>query len=98
MKMRRKFCAVILALSLVLASAYIAAAQDKGSTDRQTAQSADRGASGDDRDVNSSGAMRVDRDLYPSHYDDVNQFGDDEAYNKTTGHSVVRYPFHRIDP
>jgi hypothetical protein len=46
------------------------------------------------------GAVSVDRDLYPFHYDDVNQFGDDEAYNSTTGHTNngVRFPIHREDP
>ena len=47
-----------------------------------------------------SGATRVDRDLYPFHAGDVNQFGDDEAYNSVSGKidTGVRYPIHREDP
>ncbi len=47
-----------------------------------------------DRDVNAAGAMRVDRDLYALHPYDVNQFGNDEAYNSLDGRSAVPYPFH----
>ncbi len=35
------------------------------------------------------GAVQVDQDLYPYHAGDVNQFGDDEAYNSTNGHSSI---------
>jgi hypothetical protein len=47
-----------------------------------------------------NGATRVDRDLYPFHYGDTNQFGDDEAYNSMSGkvHTGVRFPIHREDP
>jgi len=46
------------------------------------------------------GATRVDRDLYPFHAGDSNQFGDDEAYNSMSGrvHAGVGYPIHREDP
>jgi len=47
-----------------------------------------------------TGAIRVDRDLYPFHAGDVNQFGDDESYNSLSGKidTGVRYPIHREDP
>ena len=47
-----------------------------------------------------TGATRVDRDLYPFHAGDVNQFGDDESYNSLSGKidTGVRYPIHREDP
>jgi hypothetical protein len=96
MKLRAKFGVIMLALTFVLASAYIADAGD--GTDQQTVKHTYKEVSGDDRDVNSSGAMRVDKDLYPFHYGDTNQFGDDEAYNSISGGSKVPYPIHREDP
>ena len=96
MKLRAKFGVVMLALTFILASAYIADAG--GGTDQQTVQHTDKEVSGYSRNINSGGAMRVDKDLYPFHYGDTNQFGDDEAYNSMSGGSKVPYPIHREDP
>jgi hypothetical protein len=59
----------------------------------------DRGYTAGGHADNPFGAMRVDRDLYPYHAGDVNQFGDDEAYNSLTGHSAIGDlpPIHRED-
>ena len=99
--MKGKLGVIIFAFTFfVLASACIGNAGMEAVSDRQTAQDTDRGVSGGNQSYNSSGAMRVDRDLYPFHYGDVNQFGDDEAYNSLSGKvsTGVRYPIHREDP
>jgi hypothetical protein len=95
MKRGGKFAGIMLALAFILASAYIADAGTGNDMDRQSPQSAGRRVSGNDRDIDSGGTMPVDRDLYVVHYDDVNQFGDDEAFNATTRHTKVPFPFHR---
>ncbi len=54
------------------------------------------GAFAGDCDDNPGGAMNVERDLYALHPGDINQFGQDEAYNSITGgENGIRYPFHR---
>ncbi len=67
---------------------------------RQYPSDSDAGNPAGSHQNSRSGAVRVDRDLYPYHYDDVNQFGDDEAYNSMSGQvkTGVRYPIHREDP
>ena len=93
MKLKGKFAVILVALAFILGSACIALAG--GGMDQQTGQAT---VSGSNQNVNSSGAMRVDKDLYPFHYGDTNQFGDDEAYNSISGGSKVPYPIHREDP
>jgi len=73
MNWKGKFSIIMVALAFVLASAFIAHAQ-------QTAQGANPGDSGHNRYVRSSGAVRVDRDFGALHKYDANQFGDDRAY------------------
>lgn len=84
---------IIAGLTLVLTLVSTPSASEGGGEAWKTGISAK--SSGTDRDVTASGAMRVDRDLYALHPYDVNQFGQDEAYNSLDGHSAVRYPFHR---
>jgi hypothetical protein len=88
----------MLALACVLASACIAFAGVGGGASQQMGRDTDRGI-GNGQGLNSGGAMRVDEDLYPFHYNDINQFGDDEAYNSSTGHNNMKVPFiiHRED-
>ena len=95
MTFRGKFVAVMLGITVVLAFSRIAEAGWCGGTSRQTVQDTNKAVSGKDRDLNSSGALRVDRDLYALHPDDVDQFGDDEAYNSLTGGRLVPIPYHR---
>ena len=80
-KLRKKFAVTMLALTFMLASAGFAQGMISKSN----------------LNAGSSGAIRVDEDLYPFHYDDVNQFGNDEAYNSITGHNhgKVPFPIHR---
>ena len=85
----KKFSFIALVLTFALAPPYIDYA-GASSKDRQITQVQYRGDS--DRDW--YGSHRVDRDLYPYHWADPNQFGDDEAYNYITGGSNVPYPFH----
>jgi len=95
MKLRGKFTVFLLGLTFVFASAHIADAGWSEGMGGSTVLHTDRAASGNDRDVTPSGALRVDRDLYALHPDDTNQFGDDEAYNTLGGHCLVPVPFHR---
>ena len=91
MRVVGKFGVVILGLTLAFAWAYVAHAGCD--MDHQAGHDGDKAYSGHDRRVNSFGAMRVDEDLYPFHYGDVNQFGDDEAYNSTRERNVRKVPF-----
>lgn len=101
-KLKWKSGAVILTLALMLAETFIAHASAAGAVDRdqRDVPVASWSAPGVPISHPRDGAIRVDRDLYPFHYDDVNQFGDDEAYNSASGkvHTGVRFPIHREDP
>ncbi len=78
MKLRAKFGVIVVALTFVLGLAYIAHAGS--GTDQQVGQSTDKAVSSNSRNVNSRGAVRVDRDFGERHKWDTNQFGDDRAY------------------
>ena len=94
-KMRRRFIAIAL---FVLTSAYIPGAGTGGVIYTQTAYAADKGTRGNNQNIDSGGAANVGKDLYPYHWADTNQFGDDESYNNlSTGRSEVPYPIHRED-
>jgi hypothetical protein len=54
-------------------------------SDQLLAQATNSNIGSDKQDVNSHGAVRVDRDLEAVHSEDANQFGGDEAYRSTTG-------------
>lgn len=87
MKLRGKFAVIMTALALVLASAYTANAGMGVGSDQLLAQATNSNIGSDKQDVNSHGAVRVDRDLEAVHSQDSNQFGGDEAYRSTTGHT-----------
>lgn len=96
MKLRGKLGVVMLALAFILVSAHIANA---GSVDQLTAQGWNREVYSDNQNLKvvpvaswsepgtptsfGHGAMRVDRDFGVDHEDDVNQFGDDRAYDSS---------------
>jgi len=85
MRLRGKFGLAVL-LSVILLSAYAAGATAMGAAaDQQNAQAGNSQIAGGSRDVNSSGAMRVDRDVEAAHSQDSNQYGDDEAYSSVKG-------------
>jgi len=63
MKFRGKFTVIILAFAFIVASAYIANAQQASPSEPAVAPG--------------NGAVRVDRDFGAFHKDDQNQFGDD---------------------
>jgi len=73
MKFRGKFTVIILAFAFIVASAYIANAQQASPSEPAVAPG--------------NGAVRVDRDFGSFHKDDQNQFGDDRAYNSSEGHA-----------
>lgn len=76
MKLKGKFAVILVALAFILGSACIALAG--GGMDQQTGQAT---VSSDNQKVNSSGAMRVDKDFGNRHKNDTDQFGDDRAYS-----------------
>jgi len=90
---------MLMALTFIFILVRIADADRYVDTDPELTQDEGGGALDRDLAAGNYGAMRVDRDLYPYHYDDANQFGDDEAYNSTGGHAGKRVPFpiHRED-
>ena len=93
--MRRKLVAIIL---FVFALAYVGSSEIGSGMGQEMAYAAHRGVYRYDRDIDTGGATNVARDLYPYHWADSNQFGDDEAYNNaSTGRSEVPYPIHRED-
>jgi len=86
MKLRGRFGVVMLTLAAILVWSCGANASGmvKGG-EQQGAQAGNSQIIRDNQDVNSSGAMRVDRDLQAAHNQDSDQFGGDEAYKSTTG-------------
>jgi len=83
----------------VFALAYVGSAELGSGMGQGTAYAEGRGVYANDRNVDTGRATNVARDLYPYHWADSNQFGDDEAYNNSsTGRSEVPYPIHREDP
>ncbi len=82
-----------------LTASPLANASEKRSAGQYSADP-DKGRSERDRFNTQGGANRVDQDLYPFHAGDVNQFGDDGAYNSITGNSSLRGfpPIHEYGP
>ncbi len=103
MKVRGKLGVIMLALAFILGSAYIGNAGIAGSVDQPTAQGQDRKVYSDNQILkvipvvswsepgqptsSGHGPMRVDRDFGAFHKDDLNQFGDDRAYDSSDGHT-----------
>jgi hypothetical protein len=81
------------------ASAAANVSENESAGNRPRSPDLDRGYTAGGHVDQPFGAVRVDRDLYPYHAGDVNQFGDDEAYNSITGHSAIGDlpPIHRED-
>lgn len=96
MKFGERLANILLVFMLVLVSGYICSVRAGAGSAGWTVRSAGRRSSGG-RSTGTGGAMRVDRDLYQFHYNDVDQFGDDEAYNSATRGTIdgIRYPVHR---
>ncbi|SPF50784.1 exported hypothetical protein [Syntrophobacter sp. SbD1] len=99
MKVRGKLGVIMLALAFIFASAYIANAAIVGSADQPTVLGWNKEVYSDNHilkvvpvaswsepgqpSASSHGAIRVDRDFGFDHEDDMNQFGDDRAYDSS---------------
>jgi len=82
MSKRAKLSVLIFALAFVLSSAYIASAMDQSVKIVPVASWSEPGQA---ISPSNGGAVRVGRDLGTYQKDDVNYFGDDQAYNFGTG-------------
>ena len=106
MKLTGKFSVIILALTFILASAYIANAAGMGTgTDQANARDGNVGVASNNpgntvsesalyKEYDSYGTIRVDRDFGAFHRDDTNQFGDDRAYESANGHKTREADYH----
>jgi hypothetical protein len=89
MNLKTELGVVMLALTFVLASAYIASASVAGATDRdlKIVPVVSWSEPGTPIPSHRGGAVRVDRDFGAYHKNDLNQFGDDRAYDAANGRS-----------
>ncbi len=87
MKLIAKFGVAVLALTFTLAPAKIAGAGTAGAMDQYMKIVPVVSWSEPGVRTSSGGAVSVNRDLGAYHKNDVNQFGDDRAYDSSSGHT-----------